>query len=65
MDASHDRTPEVMDPLRRRLERARRRLLESARGGPEWDAAMAEVEELEARLDGAMGALSEQLTLAG
>jgi hypothetical protein len=44
--------------LRERLRRARWRTHTSAIGGPEWDAATAEIEELEAQIFG-------PLTLAG
>lgn len=44
-----DRTDEL-DALHARLARARRRLAGATQGGPEWDAAMDEVEDLEARL---------------
>ncbi|HET7726594.1 MAG TPA: hypothetical protein VFK54_04640 [Candidatus Limnocylindrales bacterium] len=44
-----DRTDEL-EALQAGLTRARRRLASSTRGGPEWDAAMDEVEDLEARI---------------
>ena len=44
-----DRTDEL-DVLHARLARARRRLAGATQGGPEWDAAMDEVEDLEAHL---------------
>jgi phage shock protein A len=39
-----------LDELVRRAERARRRVDEATTGSPDWDAAMAELEELEDRL---------------
>lgn len=41
---------EDLDRLQTCLARARRRLASATYGGPEWDAAMDEVEELEARI---------------
>lgn len=43
-----DRSEELA-AIRGRLSRARRRVEGATRGGPEWDAAMDELEELEAR----------------
>ena len=43
--------PTSLADAERRLERARRRAAEAARGSPDWDAAMDEVEELEARVE--------------
>ena len=39
-----------LDILRARLERARRRAAEAAPGSPDWDAAMAHIEDLERRI---------------
>jgi hypothetical protein len=41
-----------LEGLRQRLRRARWRTRTSAIGGPEWDAATAEIEELEAQIFG-------------
>lgn len=49
-----DRT-EDLDTLAARLARARRRLASSTNGGPEWDAAMDEVEDLETRIRALVG----------
>lgn len=47
---SPDRTGPGPDDLRRRLARARARLEAAAPYSPDWDAAMAEIEEIEGRL---------------
>jgi len=50
--------------LNRRADRARRRVDESTTGSPDWDAAMAELEELEARLAQPL-VVAEPVELAG
>ena len=42
--------PDELEILRSRLERARRRLADATPYSPDWDAAMAQVEDLERRL---------------
>ncbi len=44
-----------LEQLRERLKRARWRARTASAGGPEWDAATAEIEELERDLFGAAG----------
>jgi hypothetical protein len=43
--------PDELDILRSRLERARRRLDDATPYSPDWDAAMAQVEDLERRTE--------------
>lgn len=46
-----DPAPADLDALGRALLRAHRRRDAATRGGPEWDAAMDEVEDLESRIE--------------
>jgi hypothetical protein len=59
---SPDRTGPGPDDLRRRLARARARLEAAAPYSPDWDAAMAEIEEIEGRLS-AVGPAADGLGL--
>jgi hypothetical protein len=48
-------TPDREALLRRRLERVRRRLADDVPHSPDWDAAMAELEEVEAAMESVAG----------